>query len=87
MKYIYLVETRELKNDKFELYRTEAFSSKKKAVADMENIITCNKGYDIKVDDSDDVLPMLDYTTLGWGRDDARVEMRLRMIITKKELK
>jgi hypothetical protein len=92
MRFIYLVEKRQLNNTTncFELYDTEAFSSLKKAQAAVENSIECNKGFDINRDTTSYLeknLGRIDYTSLGWGRDDARVEMRLRLIINKKELR
>jgi hypothetical protein len=92
MKYVYLLERRQLNSttNRFELYDTDAFSSLKKAKDSVENSIECNKGYDIQRDDDSylrDNGGCVDYTSLGWGRDDERVEMRLRLVIIKKELR
>jgi hypothetical protein len=90
MRFIYLVERRQLNNTTncFELYDTEAYSSLKKAKDAVENSIECNKGYDTSISTYlGENLGRVDYTSLGWGRDDARVEMRLRLVITKKELR
>ena len=93
MKFIYLVESRQLNKttNQFDiLCYTDAYSSLKKAKAGIENSIECNKGYD-RYDDTTSYLERnlgrIDYTTLGYGRDDTRVEMRIRLIINKVELK
>ena len=92
MKFVYLVERRQLSSttNYFELYDTEIYSSLKKAKGAVENSIECNKGYNIDRDDSTylgENLGRVDYTSLGWGRDDERVEMRLRLVIIKKEVR
>jgi hypothetical protein len=92
MRYVYLLERRQLSRTTncFELYDTEAFSSLKKAKASLENSIECNKGFNIDRDISsylEENLGRVDYSSIGHGRDDERVEMRLRLIINKVELR
>jgi hypothetical protein len=100
MKYVYLIEHRELdkSTQRFNITRTEVFTSLKKARASVDNSILCNKGYNVSMGyyfcrnknesfEHKDMQDVTDYTTLGWGYDDARVEMRLRLIINKKELR
>ncbi len=92
MKFIYLIEYRQLNSSTncFELYNTDAFSSLKKARASVENSIECNKGFDIKRDTTsylEENLGRVDYSSIGSGYNHAKVEMRLRLIINKKELR
>ena len=88
MKFIYLVQYRQLNGatQRFELYRTEAYSSKVKAFDNVNNSMEVNKAYNIEeqVTVLDEVLRNVDYYT----RENCdRVECKLRMIIEKVELR
>ena len=93
MKFVYVIEFRELSRTTncFELHRTEIYSSKIKAQNSVENIMECNKAFNINEDTTSYLgekdIRRVNYSSLGWGRDDARVEMRLRLIINKLELR
>ena len=92
MRYIYLVERRQFNKTTncFELYDTDAYSSLKKAKASVENSIECNKGFGIDRDTSTylgENLGRVNYSSIGHGRDGERVEVLLRLVIIRKELR
>ena len=91
MKFVYLLERMEF-NTTTDLYvynGCDVYTSLKKVNAGLENSLECNKAYDIEIDDDkwDNAFKMVSFTTLGWGLDDARAEMKLRFVVRKVELK
>ena len=90
MKFVYLVEYRQLnkRTNQFELYRTEVYSSAQKALGCVDQSMDINKAYNIQDDPTywldEKELQRVDYSTIA---NTDEVEMRLRMIVTKVELR
>jgi hypothetical protein len=90
MKYVYLVEFRDLnrRTDRFELYRTEVYSSAQKALGCVTNVMDINGAYNIEDDPTylldDKELQRIDYSTIA---NTDKVHMRMRMIVTKTEVR
>lgn len=90
MKFVYLVEYRQLdrKTNRFELYRTEVYSSAQKAINNVHQSMDINKAYNIEDNPSyylnENELMNIDYSTIA---NSDNVEMRLRMIVTKTEVR
>ena len=89
MKFVYLVEYRQLnkRTNMFELYRTEVYSSKAKANRNVDQSMEINKAYDIDEDKTSylgENIRRVDYSTIA---NSDNVEMRLRMVINKVEVR
>ena len=89
MKFVYLVEYRQLnkRTNMFELYRTEIYSSKAKANRNVDQSMEINKAYDIDEDKTSylgENIRRVDYSTIA---NSDNVEMRLRMVINKVEVR
>ena len=89
MKYVYELEFRQLNvyTKFFEVYRTELYSSLRKAKKTLENVIEVNKGYSINYDKSfylSETIARVDYLTI---ENTQRKETNERLIISKKELR
>ena len=71
----------------FELYRTEVYSSKAKANRNVDQSMEINKAYDIDEDKTSylsENIRRVDYSTIA---NSDNVEMRLRMVINKVEVR
>ena len=89
MKFVYLVEYRQLnkRTNMFELYRTEVYSSKAKANRNVDQSMEINKAYSIDEDKTSylgENIRRVDYSTIA---NSDNVEMRLRMVINKVEVR
>ena len=90
MKFVYLVEYRQLdrKTNRFELYRTEAYSSAQKAINNVHQSMDINGAYNIEDNPTyylnENELMHVDYSTIA---NTEKVHMRLRMIVTKVEVR
>lgn len=85
MKFIYLLETRQLNNENvFVLVYTDAFSSLKKASASIKDRIDTNEGYNVSEDNTVHLsknVGRTDYSMTINGKS-----VRHRLVIIKKEL-
>ena len=83
MKYVYLVKSSYLYNGRFEISRTNCYSSLSKAKAEIKNVIEVNKGFNIETETMDFGFGLLnEQTTYNCMSTDGR-EMKLRLILEK----
>ena len=81
MKYVYLVKNYYLYNGRFEINRTNCYSSLSKAKSEIKNVIEVNKGFNVETETMDFGL-LNEQTTYTCMSTDGR-EMKLRLILEK----
>ena len=90
MKKVYIIERGQLnkRENKFELYISEVFSSRKKAIAEIESSFVINKGYN-RVDSNgwNSIDDMITYDTVCTNWEGIETIATVRYTIKEMELR
>lgn len=88
MKYVYIISHGQSIDGVYNFYRREVYSSEKKAQAAVNNILECNKAYDVERDDDwdqmTDFVSIIDYKSTA---NTSEKEVKYRLLLEKLEVR